>query len=607
MHAPIFHMDNVTVPGQRGPRLDDITLDIPVGITAVLGASGAGKSTLLNLLVGFERPKAGAITRPSASDQPATMPVFWSPPGHGLWPHVTVRGHLEPSTIDADQLLSLLDLSPLANAYPATLSQGERDRLSLARSFASGAEVLVLDEPLIHVPPHVAGRYWRELLPLRSATSSIVFATHDPQLVLRIAEQVICVEAGRVIYAGGVRELYETPCTEREAWFLGPVNWFTAAERATWLPHESGTEDLLLRPERLSIEPSENGTCRVEHSTPLGPITETVIATETETRTVWHGPHSGKLLPGMRVMLRILSLIGLLCLGGCQSSSHEPQLAVRSVEYWSIPPEGTKIPAPRGIHCGSDEQTFVLDNAGRVLVYDRFGAVRRQWWMPEYSVGKPEGIFELMDGRIAVADTHYHRVVFFDHEGKFLNSFGKLGREPGEFIYPVKMTQDPDGFLYVCEYGDNDRVQKFTSDGTFIKQFGSFGTEPGQFQRPSGIVWFEHKLYIVDAFNNRIQMFSDEGEYLGVLNSDAGAALYYPYDIVATRAGDLYVAEYGANRVSKFHIDGRLLGRYGTAGSGQGEFATPWGIHADSLARVLVADTGNRRIVVLNLRFGGQK
>jgi sugar lactone lactonase YvrE len=450
-------------------------------------------------------------------------------------------------------------------------------------------------------------------LPLRPAGSSIVFATHDPELVLRIAEHVVCLDAGRVIYAGSVHDLYHSPRSEQEAWFLGPINWFDAISQVMWLSGRTIDGDLALRPERLRIESDETGSHQVAHSTPLGAITETMLAhgltnesnTSSEgplhfTRTVWHRTESPALPSGTRVALRILMLLCLFALSACRPSSEEPTLAVKSVDYWSIPPEGTRIPAPRAIHAGPHDEVFVLDNAGRVLVYGPNGAIVRKWWMPEYSVGKPEGIYVLIDGRIAVADTHYHRVVFFDYEGNFLGSFGSLGREPGEFIYPVKLTQDPDGNLYVCEYGDNDRVQKFTADGKFITQFGSFGTEPGQFQRPSGIVWRDHKLYIVDAFNNRIQVYTDEGEYEGVLNSDADA-LSYPYDINLSPSGDLFIAEYGANRVSKFDLTGKLVARYGTGGGGEGQFSTPWSLAVDQHNRVLVADTGNRRVVVLEV------
>jgi iron(III) transport system ATP-binding protein len=291
-----------------------------------------------------------------------------------------------------------------------------------------------------------------------------------------------------------------------------------------------------------------------------------------------------------------------LGLSGCQGDS-SPQLVVKRESNWMMPPDGPRVPAPRSMTVSGDEY-LVLDNAGRVLVFDQNGDLQRHWWMPEYSVGKAEGVCVLKDGRIAVADTHYHRIVLFDHEGQVTGMFGQIGSEPGDFVYPVAITQDPDENLYVCEYGRNDRVQKFRPDGTWLLQFGEPGTEPGQFQRPSGIAWFDHKLYVVDAFNNRIQAFTDDGKFIAILGeSDRISEVLYPYDVTVDKNGDLFVVEYKAGRVSKFSREGRLLGRYGTSGPGQklAQFSTPWGLAVDRRGWLYVCDTGNRRIVELEL------
>jgi len=283
-------------------------------------------------------------------------------------------------------------------------------------------------------------------------------------------------------------------------------------------------------------------------------------------------------------------------LGGC-GNAQQHQLTVRETNYFLMPSEGTKVPAPRAVHITPQGELYVLDNAGRVLVFDAEGKITRRWWMPEYSVGKPEKICLLHDGRLAVADTHYHRVVFFNEAGKVVGMIGKYGREPGEFIFPVALAQDDQDNLYVCEYGDNDRVQKFSPKGEFVSQFGSFGTGPGQFMRPSGIVWHDRKLYVVDAFNNRIQHFTDTGEYLGIFGNSDDAGLNYPYDLVRSEAGDFYVVEYGAGRVSKFNSEGALIGHFGQTGSNENQLETPWGLTVDARNRIWVADTGNRRIV----------
>ena len=155
-----------------------------------------------------------------------------------------------------------------------------------------------------------------------------------------------------------------------------------------------------------------------------------------------------------------------------------------------------------------------------------------------------------------------------------------------------------------CEqHGGHDRVQKFTREGKWLASFGSFGTGPGQFQRPSGLTWLAGKIYVTDAVNNRVLIFTDAGQYLGVLGAPGQPPLDFnlPYDIAAGGDGALYVIEYGGGRLTKVSTDGRLLGRYGHTGGGEGEFATPWGLAIDSRMRLRIADTKNRRIVSLQL------
>jgi len=638
MNEPLWKLDHVTLSGHGRPRLDDVSLEINPGVTAILGHSGAGKTSLLNLLVDFEQPDQGTITycfaaaytnpkrqqgselrrpdvtsslalRVSTNEPHGQLPLFWAPPGDGLWPHLTVRHHVAAVLQDASEakiaeLLAAFNLSDKTGEFPDQLSQGERARTALVRALASNASVLVLDEPLVHVEMAGARQYWERLRGFFGDPSrlAVVFSTHSAEVVLREASQVICLSEGRVVYTGSVDQLYYDPPTPALAWCLGPVNWVGDQVAPDWLQGHTSTRRCY-RPEEVGVTAVESGPLVVQSTAFSGSVAEVELLDERsgQTRRLFHRPAAARLQPGQRVSLHVLLLLlAMLFLAGCTQAAAEPQLAVRTVNSWMLPAEGMKIPKPRALHVGLKQELFVLDNAGRVLVYDLDGNLMRQWWMPDYSVGKPEKIFQFRSGRLGVADTHYHRVVFFDPDGKVLSKHGSLGRESGQFIYPVAVMEDDDENYYVCEYGSNDRVQKFDKEGNFLLQFGSFGTEQGQFQRPSGIVWRDHKVYVVDAFNSRIQVFSDAGEFLEVLAAgDESAALNYPYDIAVNEAGELYVAEYGAGRVSKFDLKGRLLGRYGTTGSNDGQFSTPWGIAADRKSRVYVADTGNFRVVEL--------
>ena len=132
----------------------------------------------------------------------------------------------------------------------------------------------------------------------------------------------------------------------------------------------------------------------------------------------------------------LLPLSFVMAAAGCAATAPaSPVLFVKQVNHWAMPAAGAKIPAPRGLAFDTNGELFVLDDAGRILVFSIDGKLNRHWFMPEYEAGKPEGICLFHDGRIAVADTHYHRVVFFNREGKFLSMHGEHGSESGQFIY----------------------------------------------------------------------------------------------------------------------------------------------------------------------------
>lgn len=232
MTAPIWQLKTVSLASGSTTRLAGVTLSIQPGVTAVLGASGAGKSSLLSLLAGFEQPTSGAIEFVPKADA-GQLPLFWSPQDNGLWPKLTAREHLATVRPDAPQIdrsvdewLALLRLSEVADALPHRLSQGERSRLSLGRALASEADCLVLDEPLAHVDP-IHCRSYLDLIAnhAKSIEGHVVFSTHDPASVLRIAEHVICLSEARCVFSGPGNELYFNPPTEETAWLLGPANW----------------------------------------------------------------------------------------------------------------------------------------------------------------------------------------------------------------------------------------------------------------------------------------------------------------------------------------------------------------------------------------------
>lgn len=628
MPVPLWSLEHVTLPGHGGrARLDDVSLVIGPGTTVVLGYSGAGKTSLLNVLVDLERPRGRVVFRKPMG---AMLPLYWSPSDHGLWPFLTVREHLDAVVTAGaaerervERLMIDFDLVPLERRLPHDLSLGERARLSVARVLAARPAIAVMDEPLDHVDPARLPTFWEVVRrEITETNTSLVFTTHSPEVALRMGEQAVCLSEGKIAWTGLVRDLYTDPPSAELGAYLGAVNWFEPEDSLRWRLPESATGSdsatpierppdgslvrssraRTFRPERLEIVPANDGAAVVESTRFVGSHSEVVLhSPEHQIRRLAFVRSAGpEIVPGSRVALRMAALLLALLLGvsGCGRSADDP-LEFKTVRTLKMPLEPARFPAPRGMVYGPGDELLVLDDIGRVIRYRPDGQLEKVWWMPDYKIGRPEGIRVLLDGRMVVADTHYHRIVFFDSEGNFTEAVGKRGTGPGEFEFPVAVTQDPKGFIYVAEYGGTDRVQKFTADGTPVLMFGGLGTEPGEMQRPSGVAWHKGFVYVADAINNRVQQFTDEGKFVRVLADASTADLRYPYNVSVGPDEHLYVVEYGGCRVTKLDLEGKLAGRYGREGRSNGQFWTPWGLAVNSQGRIAVADTGNRRIVEL--------
>ncbi|MFG0250882.1 MAG: hypothetical protein ACF8OB_18495, partial [Phycisphaeraceae bacterium JB051] len=298
-------------------------------------------------------------------------------------------------------------------------------------------------------------------------------------------------------------------------------------------------------------------------------------------------------------VIAVLLMVSLLLLTGCKPSGEQAIIPVKNTAVWSVPLDEISVPAPRSAKMLPDGRMVVLDTAGRVLLYDNAGKVTDTWHLPTNDNGNPEGTCLMQDGTIAVADTHYHRIVFFDQSGKITRIFGERGEGKGQFIYPVSLTQDKDGFVYVVEYGGNDRVQKFTADMQHVMTFGKAGTGEGEFQRASGCLLHKDKLYVADAINHRILVFDTAtGKHIDTLGQNI---LDLPYDLTMDDREHFYIAEYGAGRVTEMDLSGKIIATFGKTGRGADQFMTPWSLTITSNHKLRIMDTGNRRIVELEL------
>lgn len=308
-----------------------------------------------------------------------------------------------------------------------------------------------------------------------------------------------------------------------------------------------------------------------------------------------------------RTMLCTLLTLLILSIAGCI----ETQPAASEVKVWGRRgiDEG-RFHKPRAVAVDQDDRLFIVDMTGRIQVFDSEGKFIRSWRTPEVHMGKPCGLTISNDQLLMVADTHYHRILFYTPEGELLTDRtigGVQGIDEGEFGYVTDVVQDSQDNYYVSEYGEFDRIQKFSPQGEFLLQWGGRGSDDGKFLRPQGLAVDENDhLWVADASNHRIQLFDATGDTAVHLKTwgDQGFAtgqIRYPYDIVLHQ-GDVFVCEFGNHRVQRFTRDGKTKGTWGTPGRESGQMHQPWAATIDSADNLHVLDSYNHRVQSFNIR-----
>jgi phospholipid/cholesterol/gamma-HCH transport system ATP-binding protein len=220
--------DLVTYYGDR-EILKNISLSIPRGkTTVILGGSGCGKSTLLKHLIRLLKPTRGSIlingkdiTRMDEEElnevRKKTGVLFQ---GSALLNSITVadnvalplREHtrLKESTIQimVRMKLDLVGLSGFEHLYPSQLSGGMKKRTALARAMALDPEMLFFDEPSAGLDPVTAAGLDELILKLKHVFKmTIVVVTHELASVFAIADDVVMLDFGEVIFSGSLDEL----------------------------------------------------------------------------------------------------------------------------------------------------------------------------------------------------------------------------------------------------------------------------------------------------------------------------------------------------------------------------------------------------------------
>ncbi|WP_034915809.1 amino acid ABC transporter ATP-binding protein [Erwinia sp. 9145] len=233
--------------------LDQIDLDIPAGsVTVILGPSGSGKSTLLRCINHLEKLDGGTIriggelvgyqqkgqalhelssTRIAAQRSRIGM-VFQQ---FNLFPHRTVLQNIidaplrvkkqnrRQATAKARQLLQQVGLADRADDWPQQLSGGQQQRVAIARALAMDPEVMLFDEPTSALDPELVGEVLQVIKKLAHSGITMVIVTHEVGFAREVADNIIFMEAGKIVASGPGKAVLDDASNVRVKNFLSTV------------------------------------------------------------------------------------------------------------------------------------------------------------------------------------------------------------------------------------------------------------------------------------------------------------------------------------------------------------------------------------------------
>jgi molybdopterin-binding protein len=226
-----------------GFKLDDISFQVSDGdYFIILGPSGAGKTQILEILAGLIDQDEGSII---ADDLDITGTKIQSRPfgivfqDYAIFPHMNVRENIGYSIrrkgLGRKELYSrveaqarAMEIDPLLDRMPKTLSGGELQRVALARTLIRKPKYLLLDEPLASLDVSLRQGLRSLLKGINNEGQTIIHVTHDYEEALVLGNKVAVMNQGKIVQQGSAEEVFHNPESEFVARFTGVKNYFAA-------------------------------------------------------------------------------------------------------------------------------------------------------------------------------------------------------------------------------------------------------------------------------------------------------------------------------------------------------------------------------------------
>jgi sugar lactone lactonase YvrE len=294
---------------------------------------------------------------------------------------------------------------------------------------------------------------------------------------------------------------------------------------------------------------------------------------------------------------------------------------------------------PRAVAVSSDGKVYVADtnyyNISRILVFDAQGKFLRSMGQQGSAAGQlnnPTSIAVDASGNVYVGDNNY-RITVFDADGAYVRHWGGYGNSDDKFNYindihivsgnklavlanacirvfnsdgtlesktngidASKMSVDVAGNYYLRSWGDT--VQKYSSSGTLLQEFnlqGKIGNDA------YGLAVKGDKIYLTDYSNHRINIIDTSGNFIAARGTRGSSNDASVYGLATDALGNIYLADFDMGEIRKYDANHQLLKKFGTQGSGDGQFNGLRELAIGANQKLYALDQNNNRVQIFDL------
>jgi len=233
VEQPVIRCHSLTKSFGGKRAVDGLSFTVWSGeVFGLLGPNGAGKTTTVECVEGVQRPDGGTVevlgmTHGAQSARiKARLGVQLQ--STGLFPGLTVRETVDlyrsffPRALPTAEVLRMLGLTEVQKAYPARLSGGWRQRLTLALALVNDPDVLFLDEPTTGLDPAARREVWNMVRDLRARGKAVLLTTHYMEEAAQLCDRVAVIDHGRMLAEGRPADLVRETFAESAIEFALP-------------------------------------------------------------------------------------------------------------------------------------------------------------------------------------------------------------------------------------------------------------------------------------------------------------------------------------------------------------------------------------------------